>query len=419
MSIIKPKGLVLFPVMPSWTGNGLAQRCAVFLSALERVSQVDVIVLPIFGEPGQRLASDDWQKTTRFFSLPHQKIINSHFALISRIEDPQLRLTAFRQFNAPSLTVPLTAPLLAECLEITGDSSYRFLHTSRAYCAGFALQLARRLTANSDRPVITTLDVDEDDASVYEAMSLEAVRSGRKYNAGWHAQEAAAHRSLALEHLKKFDCLFVSSGPERRQLTQHYALNAQVLNNSVVMQMPFSSTQEENSILFVGAMDYLPNRQGMNWFISKVWTPYFKSRNLKLNIVGGGASERLKRQSLQSGVNVVGWASDLAYYYQKAMLVVAPIQIGGGTRIKLLEAASYNVPIVSTSVGAEGLGFLPDQHMWQADSAMQFRNAIIDAVGSPTKRARLTTNARRLVSQHNDRRHVIAKLAKIFTEFLK
>ena len=79
------------------------------------------------------------------------------------------------------------------------------------------------------------------------------------------------------------------------------------------------------------------------------------------------------------GVDLIGQVPDVAAAYQAADVVVVPIRAGGGSRIKLLEAFSYRRPVVSTSVGAEGIAARDGQHLLQADSAEEVRRGLLAA----------------------------------------
>ena len=113
----------------------------------------------------------------------------------------------------------------------------------------------------------------------------------------------------------------------------------------------------DNILLFVGSLFYSPNVQGLIWFIENVF-PAFQKRyaDARLLVVGRNPGEELKNLcSRTQGISLYPDVADMKEYYQKARAVVVPLLSGGGTRIKILEAALAGRPVLSTPVGAEGL----------------------------------------------------------------
>jgi glycosyltransferase involved in cell wall biosynthesis len=116
--------------------------------------------------------------------------------------------------------------------------------------------------------------------------------------------------------------------------------------------------KNENVLLFVGTLDYEPNIFGLKWFIESIF-PEFKERyhKSKLIIVGRFPTDDVKEICKdKNGVELIGDVPDVREYYKACRVVVVPILAGGGTRIKILEAALAKRPILSTPIGADGLG---------------------------------------------------------------
>jgi len=114
-----------------------------------------------------------------------------------------------------------------------------------------------------------------------------------------------------------------------------------------------------NVLLFVGALMYKPNIDGLQWFIKSVYSEFKKKiPDAKLMIVGRSPSREVKELcESNDGVELHSDVQDVREYYKKSRVVVVPLLSGGGTRIKILEAALANRPIFSTPVGASGLHF--------------------------------------------------------------
>jgi glycosyltransferase involved in cell wall biosynthesis len=185
-------------------------------------------------------------------------------------------------------------------------------------------------------------------------------------------------------------------------------LNVAVVPNCVDTESlkPLANSTEEN-ILFVGSLDYLPNQDAVMYFVREILpSVYAEVRNITFTIAGRGAPKKIKKLSDQSRVFVFSDVSDLQQYYRTSLLCVAPLRCGGGTRLKILEAMAYGRPIVSTSVGCEGLLVENNRNIIIADTALKFSKAIGLLLQKPELRERLAREARYLVEKRYSRAKV-------------
>lgn len=122
------------------------------------------------------------------------------------------------------------------------------------------------------------------------------------------------------------------------------------------------------SLLFVGRLDWPPNRDGLEWMIRNIWPAVQQARpSLGLTIVGSGDGSWLEQYRTYQGLKIVGRVADLAPYYEQSALALVPIRYGSGTKVKLLEAAAHGRPCLTTTLGAQGSG-LPNEALILADS---------------------------------------------------
>ncbi|MBC7428219.1 MAG: glycosyltransferase family 4 protein [Bacteriovorax sp.] len=115
------------------------------------------------------------------------------------------------------------------------------------------------------------------------------------------------------------------------------------------------SNNESIKLLFLGKMDWAPNKDGLKWFLEDVW-PHVDSQKFELQIVGSGDSRWGTELFKQTGIKFIGFAKDLEAVYANCDFSVIPIRYGSGTRIKVIESISKGVPIVSTNMGVQGSG---------------------------------------------------------------
>jgi glycosyltransferase involved in cell wall biosynthesis len=152
-------------------------------------------------------------------------------------------------------------------------------------------------------------------------------------------------------------------------------------------------------VVTVGSLDWLPNVEGIVWFLDNVWPTVCTTRpEATLHIVGRNPPQSLlKRRDRQ--VTVVGSVPDVREYVAKASAFVVPLFAGGGTRLKVLEAMAMRVPIVSTSTGIEGIDCIGGKHVFVAKDAQDFSDKLTELLDNPTLGVPLVTASRSLVEQ--------------------
>jgi glycosyltransferase involved in cell wall biosynthesis len=143
---------------------------------------------------------------------------------------------------------------------------------------------------------------------------------------------------------------------------------------------------------FIGLFEYLPNRDGVQWFVDKCW-PRIKSvvPGARLRLIGQGSREFAK--TLGPDVEGLGWVENASQEMSSWSAMLVPIRMGAGTRIKIAYGYSQKCPIVSTSIGAYGYGATNQKQMYLADSAADFANACMRAIGMPNEAAEIAQRA--------------------------
>ena len=154
-------------------------------------------------------------------------------------------------------------------------------------------------------------------------------------------------------------------------------------------------------LVFSGAMDWYPNEDAMLFFINDV-LPLVKREepNVTLTIVGRNPSDKLRDAGATAGVRVTGTVDDVRSFIDEGAVYVVPLRIGGGTRLKIFEALSMAKAVVSTTVGAEGLPLVDDEHYVRADNAQTFAGAVVSLLRDPQRRKALGAAGKELVHSH-------------------
>jgi polysaccharide biosynthesis protein PslH len=181
---------------------------------------------------------------------------------------------------------------------------------------------------------------------------------------------------------------------------------------------PRSCERDPRTILFYGTLSYFPNLDGLLFFLREVM-PILRrtSPELRLRIVGASPPDALRRYE-SPDVTFTGFVPDLRVELERAGVVVAPLRIGGGTRLKVLEAMAMAAPLVSTTLGAEGLSVTHGRELLLADSAPAFASEIVRVLGDRELGAALGRGGRQLVEQSYDWRASARALEALYRETL-
>jgi glycosyltransferase involved in cell wall biosynthesis len=147
---------------------------------------------------------------------------------------------------------------------------------------------------------------------------------------------------------------------------------------------------------FVGLLDYQPNFDAVRWFADAILPRVRRfERDVEFHVIGK-AGPGLRDIGQRRGVRLLGFVPDPASELRKLSVLVAPIRFGGGTRFKILEAFAHEIPIVSTTIGAEGIEAEEGEHLLLRDDPAAFARAIVDIHRNPALRDRLVAAAARL-----------------------
>lgn len=164
---------------------------------------------------------------------------------------------------------------------------------------------------------------------------------------------------------------------------------------------PAPHLEKPNNLVFTGSMDWMPNEDGILFFLQQIW-PLVRAKipNSSLSIVGRHPSKRIEALTAElEGVHITGRVDDIRPYVHRGSVYIVPLRIGSGTRLKIFEAMAMGKTIVSTAIGAEGLPVTSGRDIVLADGAADFANAIIKLLQDPVQRGEIGRAARQLVEQ--------------------
>ncbi|MDZ7336504.1 MAG: glycosyltransferase family 4 protein [candidate division KSB1 bacterium] len=214
---------------------------------------------------------------------------------------------------------------------------------------------------------------------------------------------------LKLKHFEKqmcavFDRCVVVSDVDKEILCKMTGTdNFTVIPNGVDTEYfkPGNTNYDPYGLVWVGGMEGPYNRDAVIFFIDDIF-PLIETKipTARVTFVGASPPAKLiKKAKENSNVKVVGYVDDVRPYVDQAAIFVAPIRSGSGTKIKILNALAQQKAVVTTSIGAEGIDIIPDQHFMIADSAREFADAIIYLFKNQHRIVELGRNGRKLVEE--------------------
>lgn len=254
--------------------------------------------------------------------------------------------------------------------------------------------------------------------AIFEEVELGAFwpeqDAGHGLTGRWRRQITwTKHRRYTARLVEHFACCTVASEVERRLLaTAAPAYTAvHVVPNSVDTTATSVVAREPNALIFTGSMRFAPNRDAATWFVEEI-LPLVSARvpGARMTITGepGPAPFPTRPE-----VTLAGHVPDVRSLVAASAVSLAPIRVGGGTRLKILEAMAARTPVVATSKAAEGLDARPGEHLLVADSPAAFADAVCRLLQHPLEAAAMAERAWRLCHERYDARVVASTLVRL------
>jgi glycosyltransferase involved in cell wall biosynthesis len=214
-------------------------------------------------------------------------------------------------------------------------------------------------------------------------------------------------RKIRREEIKiwtEFDGVaFCSAADQARALSLVPSMRSAVVPNAVNVEYfkprPTNPPSDGCTVIFFGALNYFPNQDGVLYFLREVWPLIEKSTpKARLKIVGQDPTPEIRAHQ-GPRVEVAGKVDDLRPHLASAAVSIAPLRIGGGTRFKILEAMAMALPVVSTSLGAEGIDAEPGRHLLLGDDPASLAAAVSRVLSDPQLGSSLAREGRALVEE--------------------
>ena len=206
------------------------------------------------------------------------------------------------------------------------------------------------------------------------------------------------------EMCRRFDAIWVTTEVDR-ELIRPWLLPQQHVDVMPIgvdtgYFQPDSRKRDPQTVISVGTLSWPPNADSVLWFYDDIFSLVKKQvPDTKFVIVGANPPPSIRQLAEDPCVEVTGWVDDIRPYMARSTVMVVPLRGGSGMRVKILNALATGLPVVSTSVGCEGIAVTPGSDILVADSADAFIEQIVVLFKAPQLQRRLSENGVRLIQE--------------------
>ena len=268
---------------------------------------------------------------------------------------------------------------------------FEHIHVFRVQMVRFLLPYLAR---NPDHRAFLTLDLDDYESNLYHQMgSLHALRND-KPRAQMLKARAERFEQLERQSMALFHQVYVSNACEGRTIQSIYNQQRVFVVPNAVRICPVPDVSKADgpvTLLFVGTLDYFPNEEGILWFYESVLPVIRAKATVGFRVLIVGSRPRALVRELDNSRDVVVRADvpDVRIFYRESHVCIAPIRAASGTRIKILEAMSERLPVLTTTLGADGLEVEHGRELMIADSVAEFADRCHELIHDSELRKKL------------------------------
>ena len=207
-------------------------------------------------------------------------------------------------------------------------------------------------------------------------------------------------KTYELLAIKKFDAIVPITDVDA-QIFKKYGIKKMFVSPTGVNTDTFLadlSVTESQSVFHLGALNWLPNQKAIKWFVEEIWKDVLtKVPNAKFYIAGRDIPDWIFQYHQKNNIEVIGEVPSAIDFMNSKSIMVVPLKSGSGMRIKIVEGMALGKPIVSTSIGAEGIEYTHDKNILIADSKQSFVKELVTLLQNQEKQAQIGQEAIQLV----------------------
>jgi len=399
--------LMIVPAYPIPTNTGAKRRILAFAKGLSRRHQVTLLALTLPGEVADRI-DGTISCPSHAVELKRRRVEAAVQSFFSMRTYRELR------FGSREFQDLVGRFLLEDAFDVVWIGALDML----IYVSNLLMSPRQQRTL----PILL-LDHQHADEIVWSTLTKRSFLW--KIFASW---EVFKVRRFQARWLHRLDVILAMSEEEGEAISKYINPTTRVWiapsGVDVNYFQPVRQTRPQRServIAFGGSMDVVFNQDAVQWFVDRIF-PLIQKEVPKVHflIVGRNPPSSIWDLARRPGIQVTGTVPDVREFYAQADVFVIPLRLGGGIKLKTLEAMAMAVPIVSTAEGVRGLAVKSGEHVYVADDPFLFADRVVELLRDSHKAASMGIQARRLVEQRYSWERIVSdvegRLVKLVQE---
>jgi glycosyltransferase involved in cell wall biosynthesis len=250
---------------------------------------------------------------------------------------------------------------------------------------------------------------------IWQRLALQKSDPFKKSYLKMHAKRI---KNYELEQLNKFDAIAVFTGQDKSTLLEYGTkIPVEIIPVGINLEhyKPNHDQTEFPSLFFLGSLDWLPNREGIEWFLDNFYKDLIDGDlRVRFYVAGNDIPERFDDYEVMGKIFIQGEVDDALEFVNSKSIMVVPLLSGGGMRVKIVEGMAMQKCIISTSLGAEGISFTNGENILIANNRDEFYDAIKVCIADEEYCKRIGQSARQLIEQKHDVNVVTQNLVSFY-----
>lgn len=303
----------------------------------------------------------------------------------------------------------IAANVEQQLIELLTANTYDFIQVEGAFVAFYIDTIKKHTNA----PVLVRTHNIE--YIIWERLSFNEKNPFKRW---FYAHLSKRLKTFEAKYYSKADGIAAITQEDKNRLLElNIDKPIEIIPAGVVLDKYFVSTEtvaEANTVFSISALDWLPNLEGLDWFLKEVWPKLMAIKpEVQMHIAGKSTPEWLMNSTLPN-VHVHGFVDDAIAFKRSYQLMLVPLLSGGGMRVKIIEGLAAKKCIISTSVGAEGIEYTANKNLVIANSPKEWVDAIIYYLENDTARMAIETNAFELANEKYENTSITKKYIELY-----
>lgn len=326
--------------------------------------------------------------------------------------NPYLAFKCFLQNKSFHIERFIHKSIREKLIQILSSQTFDIIHFESIFLLPY-LELINKLS--NAKVIVRTHNVEH---IIWEELSIKSHNPFKKY---YLSHLARTLKNYELNRLNQVD-LVVSISNHDTQTFKNLGIKTPIIDVPFGINpdqyISIESAKYSPNLFFIGALNWMPNAEGLKWFLENVWQ-LIHSKYPKLEfVIAGRETPKWLLQSSYPNVKVIGEVKDAQNFINQHSIMIAPLLSGSGIRIKIIEAMALEKIVITTTKGAQGINYEHLKNLIIADSPNEYVNAISKCLNEFDFTEGLKKDARKLIETDHHSKHIINKLIKYYQNLI-